>query len=227
MSAIISLEKVSKIYNLGTAKEVVALKDVSLQIKRSSLVLLMGPSGSGKSTLLSLIAALTRPTSGKVVVDGQTISKLPDRFAAAYRREKIGFIFQKFNLLEDLTVFENVIVPLIPTPTPLKELEQMAHAVMERFAIAHKKDMVVRKLSGGEQQRCAIARALIDNPPIILADEPTANLDSALTEQFLQILGQLKQEGKTIVIATHDPRFADLEIVDEIYEVREGNVFLS
>ncbi|SMC09156.1 ABC transporter ATP-binding protein [Nitratiruptor tergarcus] len=227
MSAIISLEKVSKIYNLGTAKEVVALKDVSLQIKRSSLVLLMGPSGSGKSTLLSLIAALTRPTSGKVVVDGQTISKLPDRFAAVYRREKIGFIFQKFNLLEDLTVFENVIVPLIPTPTPLKELELMASAVMERFAIAHKKDMVVRKLSGGEQQRCAIARALIDNPPIILADEPTANLDSALTEQFLQILGQLKQEGKTIVIATHDPRFADLEIVDEIYEVREGNVFLS
>ncbi len=225
--AIIKVEGVSKYYNLGTPKEVAALGDVTLQIAKGSLVLLMGPSGSGKSTLLSLIAALTRPTSGRVVVDGQIISKLPDRFAADYRREKIGFIFQKFNLLEDLSVFENVIVPLIPTATSLGRIEKMAKNVMERFFIAHKRDMMVRKLSGGEQQRCAIARALINDPPIILADEPTANLDSALSEQFMQILGELKREGKTIVVATHDPRFAQLSIVDRIYEVREGHVSCS
>ncbi len=220
----IELVKVTKIYNAGTSKEVRALKDVTLSIPKGACVLLMGPSGSGKSTLLSLIASLTRPTSGRVVVEGEVVSKLPDRFAADFRREKIGFIFQKFNLLEDLSVFENVVLPLVPASIEAEKLEKRAYEVMKKFSIAHKAAMSVRKLSGGEQQRCAIARALINNPPIILADEPTANLDSALTEDFFEILQDLKNEGKTIVIATHDPRFEKLDFIDSIVEVQEGHV---
>ena len=220
----IELVKVTKIYNAGTSKEVQALKEVTLSIPKGACVLLMGPSGSGKSTLLSLIASLTRPTSGKVVVDSEVVSKLPDRFAADFRRKKIGFIFQKFNLLEDLSVFENVVLPLVPTSIEAERLEKRTYEVMKKFSIAHKADMRVRKLSGGEQQRCAIARALINNPPIILADEPTANLDSALTEDFFHIMQELKSEGKTIVIATHDPRFEKLGFIDSIVEVQEGHV---
>ncbi len=221
---IIVCENVTKIYGYKTAKEHVALKDVNLKIAKGSFVLLMGPSGSGKSTLLSLIASLLRPTQGRVIVDGEVVSKLPDRFSADFRRQKIGFIFQKFNLLEDLSVQENVLVPLIVSDESIKVIEEKAKRAMQRFAIDHKALMPVRKLSGGEQQRCAIARALVNDPPIILADEPTANLDDALARQLIATLDELKKEGKTIVVATHDPRFLDLD-VDALYEVKEGNVY--
>jgi len=221
---IIKIENVSKIYNLGTPREIVALKNISLSIKKGELVLLMGPSGSGKSTLLSIVAALTKPTNGKVIVKDELLSKIPDKFAALFRRKYIGFIFQKFNLLDDLTVFDNVILPLVPSDLSFKEIFDMAKEVMERFSIDHKKDQLVRKLSGGEQQRCAIARALINNPQIILADEPTANLDLELSKSFIKILKELKNDGKTIIISTHDPRFEDLDFIDKIIYIQDGKL---
>ncbi len=221
---IIVIKNVTKIYNYQTNKEVVALKDINLDIKKGEFVILMGPSGSGKSTLLSIIATLTKPTYGSVKVKDEILSKLPDRFAALFRRAHIGFIFQKFNLIEDLSVFDNVVVPLIPSNVPSKTIEEKAKKVMKDFSIFHKKETTVRKLSGGEQQRCAIARAMINDPEIILADEPTANLDSKLTKDFIEIMKKLKKEGKTIIIATHDPRFEKLIFVDKIVYISEGKL---
>ena len=221
----IECSNLTKIYNKATPKEVKAIQNVNCTIADGEFVLLMGPSGSGKSTLLALIAALTRPTSGKVVVDGEIVSKLPEDFAALYRRQKIAFIFQKFHLLEDLSVFENVVLPLIPQNLSQKQIERKAYEVMKRFYIDHKAHVRVGKLSGGEQQRVAIARSMVNDPGIILADEPTANLDSTLTAQFIDILRELKAQGKTIVVATHDPRFLDIKEVDRVLQVSGGHVF--
>ena len=218
MSEIV-VDSVTKIYNQGSQKEVVALKDMSFEVKKGEVALLMGASGSGKSTLLSLIAGFLKPTFGKVVVKGEVISKLPDNFATEFRRKNIGFIFQKFNLLEDLSVKENVLLPLIPIEMKTKQMEEKANKVLELFSIKHKANQKVSTLSGGEQQRCAIARAMINEPNIILADEPTANLDKSLSEEFIEILKDLKYMGKTILIATHDSRFEDLEFVDRKIDV--------
>ena len=215
----IAIENVTKIYNSGSNKEVVAIKDISFEIKRGEVVALMGASGSGKSTILSLIAGFLNPTFGKVVVKGEVISKLPDNFRTQFRRENIGFIFQKFNLLEDLTVKENILIPLIPLDIDTKEMDKKAKKVMELFSIEHKANQKVSSLSGGEQQRCAIARSMINEPNIILADEPTANLDKNLSLDFMKILKDLKNMGKTIMIATHDSRFEDLELVDRKIDV--------
>jgi len=222
MEKIINIKNVTKIYNYKTDREVVALKDINLDIEKNEFIIFMGPSGSGKSTLLSIIAALTKPTQGSVIVKDEIISKILDNFATLFRREHIGFVFQKFNLLEDLSVFDNIVLPLIPTDIPFEVIEEKANRVMKEFSIFHKKDMIVRKLSGGEQQRCAIARAMINNPDIILADEPTANLDSKLTSDFIEIMKRLKEEGKTIIVATHDMRFEKLSFVDRIIYISDG-----
>lgn len=218
MSEIV-VDSVTKIYNQGSQKEVIALKDISFEVKKGEVALLMGASGSGKSTLLSLIAGFLKPTFGKVVVKGEVISKLPDNFATEFRRKNIGFIFQKFNLLEDLSVKENVLLPLIPLDMKTKQMDEKANRVLELFSIKHKANQKVSTLSGGEQQRCAIARAMINEPNIILADEPTANLDKSLSEEFIEILKDLKEMRKTILIATHDSRFEDLEFVDRKIDV--------
>jgi len=210
-----------KVYNLNTPKEVVALKEANFKIPKGSLTLITGASGSGKSTLLALIGALTRPTSGKVIVDGEIVSKLPQDFASLYRREKVGFIFQKFHLIEELNALENVSLPLIPTSQ--KSISR-AKELLTQFGLASKLSQPVGKLSGGEQQRVAIARSLINNPPLLLADEPTANLDTKLTQEFIETLAWLKKEGKTILVATHDPRFLKLDFIDKVLEVKEGYV---
>ena len=220
----ITLENVSKIYELNKNHNVTALEQINLHIKEGELVVLKGVSGSGKSTILSLIAALTKPTEGEVVVNEKRISKLPDSFASDYRQQDIGFIFQKYNLIPTLSVKENILLPLVPTNPAEDEAQAKLDKVLEQFQIAHKKDEMVRNLSGGEQQRVAIARAHVNNPKIIIADEPTANLDEKLSLDFIEILKQLKSEGKTIVIATHDPLFFDLEIVDRIVEVKAGKI---
>ncbi len=221
----IELKNATKIYNYKTPKELTALKDVNIRIEKGNFVLLKGPSGSGKSTLLSLIAGFTHPTFGRVVVKGEDISKLPDRFLSLFRRQNIGFIFQKFNLLDDLTLYDNLILPLIPDSIEYKELKSRAEKLLKDFSIYDKRDVLVGKLSGGQQQRAAIARALINYPDIILADEPTANLDSKLVYELFDILKKLKSEGKTIVVATHDERFEGLKEIDEIFTVKEGHVF--
>jgi len=222
----IKLKNINKIYNLNKNDTVHALKNINFSINEGELVILKGSSGSGKSTILSLIAALNKPTSGEVIVDGKQISKLPDNFASLYRRDNIGFIFQKYNLIADISVKENILLPLIPLNPKEEEVEKKLNMVMHQFKIAHKKESLVRNLSGGEQQRVAIARANVNNPKIIIADEPTANLDENLSLHFIEILKELKFQGKTIVVATHDPLFFGLDFVDKEVEVTNGTINL-
>ncbi len=220
----IELKNITKIYDLNKNDQVVALKDINLSINEGELIVLKGASGSGKSTILSLIAALNKPTSGEVIVDEKKISKLPDNFASVYRRDNIGFIFQKYNLIADISVKENILLPLIPLNPNANEIEKKLNVVMEKFKISHKKETLVRNLSGGEQQRVAIARANVNNPKIIIADEPTANLDEKLSLHFIEILKELKSSGKTIVVATHDPLFFELDFVDREIQVSNGTI---
>ncbi|MFA6191000.1 MAG: ABC transporter ATP-binding protein [Sulfurimonas sp.] len=218
----IELKNSTKIYELNRVDKVVALNDISLSIKEGEVVVLKGASGSGKSSILSLIAALSKPTSGEVIVDGKKISKLSDNFASVYRRDNIGFVFQKYNLIPNLSVRENILLPLVPLNLGAKDAENKLTLVMEMFHISHKADAIVKNLSGGEQQRVAIARANINNPKIILADEPTANLDEKLSLSFIEIVKSLKALNKTIVIATHDPLFFNLDFVDSVVEIHNG-----
>lgn len=220
----IELKEITKEYETGSAEIVRALKGISLFINKGELVVLRGASGSGKSTILSLIAAMSKPTTGEVIVGGERISKLQDNFASDYRRETIGFVFQKYNLIPTLSVKENIILPLIPMNLDAKELEDRLSRVLKMFHIEHKKEQLVKNLSGGEQQRVAIARANINNPKIILADEPTANLDEKLSLHFIEILRELKAQGKTIIVATHDPLFFNLDFVDRVFEIYQGRV---
>jgi len=221
----IELQEVCKQFMQGD-EEVYALNNISLAVKRGECVVLKGSSGSGKSTLLSLIAGLMQPSSGKISVDGKEISKLPEHFSAHLRRQKIGFIFQKFHLITHLSALENVIVPLIPENLPVNVLEEKAKRVMEQYGIAHKAQMRVNRLSGGEQQRVAIARALVNNPLLILADEPTANLDEMLSIALIEEFKKLKERGVTLLIATHDPLFFELPFVDRMVEIRNGEIIL-
>ena len=223
----IQIENVSKVFNEGTEQAFRALKSVTLSVKRGETVILSGVSGSGKSTLLSLIAALDKPSSGKIIVGGELISKLPDLHASAYRAKRIGVVFQHFNLLEDLSVEENVIVPIVHSGLPLSRIQQMAQKSMLSAAIEHKAEQPVNRLSGGEKQRCAIARALVHDPELILCDEPTANLDRANSLRFIEMLEMLHGTGKTMIVATHDPLFEDLSFVSRVVHMEDGMIARS
>lgn len=220
----ITLKNTTKIYEINKNNSVTALDKINLNIKEGELVVLKGVSGSGKSTVLSLIASLTKPTRGEVIVDGQRVSKLPDNFASDYRQRSIGFIFQKYNLIPTLSVEDNILLPLVPTNPNEDEARAKLDRVMEIFDIVDKKSTMVRNLSGGEQQRVAIARAIINDPKIVIADEPTANLDEKLSLDFIEMLRGLKSSGKTIVVATHDPLFFELDMVDRIVEMKSGKI---
>ncbi len=217
----ITLRDVSKIYRSGD-REIKALDNVSFQIEKGEKVLLKGVSGSGKSTILSLIAGVTKPTSGDIIVNGKRVSKLQDRFSSKFRQETIGFIFQKFNLIPNISAFDNIVVPIIPLNLDSQEIEKRVKKLLEKFNLEHRRDILVKNLSGGEQQRVAIARALINSPEIIIADEPTANLDRKLSLDFIEILKSL--QDKTVIIATHDPIFFDLDIMDRVIEIEKGEV---
>jgi putative ABC transport system ATP-binding protein len=222
--AYIEIEGLSKVYNFGRADELTALANVSLSIDSGEVAVLTGPSGSGKTSLLSLIGCMARPTQGKVVIAGKDVAKLPERFLTAVRRQRFGFIFQQFNLIRDLSVLENVMLPLYPLDLGMAAMKDKAIPILEQLKISHKKNLKVKKLSGGEQQRVAIARALINEPEVIIADEPTAHLDRRLAQEFLDILEALHHEGKTIVIATHDPFVYDNSLVEKIVSMRDGRI---
>ena len=222
----IELKNLTKIYEVNKNNKTTAIKNINLSINKGELIVLKGSSGSGKSTILSTLAGLCKPTSGEVIINNERISKLPDNFASIFRREHIGFIFQKYNLIPNISVKENILIPLIPQNPSSKEVEELLISTMKKFKIEHKKDDIVKNLSGGEQQRVAIARSQINNPSIIIADEPTANLDKDLSLHFIDILKELKQTGKTIIVATHDPLFFDLDFVDRLIEVSNGEIVL-
>ncbi|MCX8084781.1 MAG: ABC transporter ATP-binding protein [Calditerrivibrio sp.] len=200
---IITLEKISKVYT-SKREKITALNNINLNIERGSFVLIKGRSGSGKTTLLNLISALDKPTTGKIVVDNIDITKLSDPFSAEYRRKKIGFIFQQFHLLEDITVFENVLLSMIPTKNDFQYIKNTILEVSKRFDMEKFLETPAWKLSGGQKQRVTIMRALANDPPIILADEPTSNLDNNLSKELMNILQELNRNGKTILIVSHD-----------------------
>ncbi len=203
----ISLRSVSKHYN--GKRQVVALDTVDLQIQRAEMVAIVGPSGSGKSTLLNLIGGLDRPTTGDIQIDGRSISTLPDDDLTRLRRDKIGFIFQFFNLLPSLTCVENVALPLHLKGLPRRDIEKRARDLLELVQLGARLDHLPDELSGGERQRVAIARALAFYPPILLADEPTGNLDSKTGAEILNLIHDLHERlSATILIVTHDPAVA-------------------
>lgn len=220
----IKISNLYKTFNEGKPNEFCALKNVNLGIGAGETLILKGVSGSGKSTLLSIIGALSKPSSGEVLVGGRNISKLPDAAASDFRRSQIGFIFQAFNLLEALSVKQNIIAPLTLLNLSGRELDERAQNAMEIANIAHKKDQIASKLSGGEKQRCAIARALVTDAPIILADEPTANLDRQNSLTFIEILRRFKELKKTVVVATHDALFDELSFVDRYENIAGGEI---
>jgi putative ABC transport system ATP-binding protein len=221
---IVRVEEVSKYYNKGKANEVLAVSDISVRIMRGDFAVLKGPSGSGKTTLLSLIGCMARPTSGSIVVSGKDVSHLPERFLTDIRRKTFGFIFQQFHLIQGMSVIQNVMVPLFPTDSRLSELEKKAERILEGLGMSKRMNFPVQGLSGGEQQRTAIARSLINDPDIILADEPTAHLDTALSLEFMEIVKRFRNTGKTVIIATHDPIVFENETIDFVADMRDGRV---
>lgn len=220
----IKTQGVKKVYNLGKPDEMTALHDVSVQIDRGRMTVLKGPSGSGKTSLLSAIGCMSRPTEGRILIDGKDVVKLPERFLADMRRKKFGFIFQQFHLIRNLSVHDNILLPLYPTDMMPAEMKKRALAIMNKFSIAGKENLKVKNLSGGEQQRVAIARALINDPAVIIADEPTAHLDKKLAAEFMEILGALCDEGRTVIIATHDPFVYEHSLVGKIIAMRDGRL---
>ncbi len=203
----IELKNAGKKYQQG-AREVHALRDVSLFIKKGEFLSIMGPSGSGKSTLLNLIGGLDQPTSGQIFIDGKPLHGISDNELTLIRRKRVGFIFQFFNLLPVLTAIENVSLPLLLDGAPLSEIRPKAIALLEKVGLGERAEHRPEQLSGGEMQRVAIARALVTNPAVLLADEPTGNLDSHTSEEIFMLLKALNDQGQTIVMVTHDPKAA-------------------
>ena len=203
----IELKNVSKRYLRG-AQEVHALRDVSLSIKKGEFLSVMGASGSGKSTLLNLIGGLDQPTSGEIFIDGRPLHGISDYELTLIRRRRVGFIFQFFNLLPILTAVENVSLPLLLEGTPYPEVKPKAVKLLEQVGLGARTEHRPEQLSGGEMQRVAISRALISDPAVLLADEPTGNLDSQTSEEIFMLLRNLHDQGQTIVLVTHDSRAA-------------------
>ncbi len=207
MMSLIEVRKLSKTYN-GGDECVMALIELDLKIERGEFISVMGPSGSGKSTLLTIMGGLNHPTGGDVVVDEIPIYKLPLERLADFRREYLGFIFQSFQLIPYLTVIENVMLPLAITERSNREQAEMAGEILKRMGLKGKERRLPDRLSGGEQERVAIARALVNSPPILLADEPTGNLDSKTGREIMDFFKTVNKEGQTIVMVTHNPENA-------------------
>jgi len=224
VSALIELSGVTKVFHEGRHNALVALEGIDLAIEEGRITVLKGPSGSGKTTLLTILGCLARPTAGRVRVAGEVVSNLPETFLADMRRRTFGVVFQQFHLVTGLSALTNVMLPAYPTGRRHGEIARRAGALLHQLGLARLAQARVEWLSGGEQQRVAIARALINDPPVILADEPTANLDSALSAEFLGILGGLRDEGRTVILSSHDPRVCDAPLVDHVVRLLDGKL---
>ena len=220
--AFIELEKVTKTYGNGDAKRANVLHEVSLSIEEGEFACLMGPSGSGKSTLLTILGAMNHPTTGRVIIDGVDVYGLNDERRADFRREYLGFVFQQHHLMSYLSAIENVMLPLATVRIPSAEKASRAAAVLSQVGLAGKEHRLPNQLSGGEQGRVAIARALVNQPPLILADEPTGTLDSTTGEEIMEVFLRLNNEGQTIFMVTHNAENA--QAAHRILHIRDGRL---
>jgi len=221
MQGLIHLENIQKSYFMGN-QAVPVLKGIHLDIFQNEYVALMGPSGSGKSTLMNILGCLDTPTAGKYVLNGHDVSQMPDSMLADVRNREIGFVFQQFNLLPRLSAAENVALPLVYAGVGKKERHERAIAVLEKVGLAERSHHRPNELSGGQCQRVAIARALINNPSLILADEPTGNLDSRTSDEIMEIFGAIQAAGNTVVLVTHEEDIA--QHAKRIIRLKDGVV---
>jgi putative ABC transport system ATP-binding protein len=224
MGAVISAEGVSRVYNRGRPDEIAALDGVDFEVPEGEALVLRGASGSGKSTLLGVAGCMVRPTAGRIRVLGREVASLPEDHLTLLRRATFGFVFQQFNLIRGLSALENILIPLYPLPLRSGAMRSRGRLLLDRFGLAPRAGVAVERLSGGEQQRVAIARALVNDPRIVIADEPSAHLDRALTEQLLALLEGIVREGRTVVIASHDPAVCDHPFVRTVVDLRNGRV---
>jgi putative ABC transport system ATP-binding protein len=224
ISKVIELKNIQKTYRIGEG-EFAILKGIDLQIEEGEFIALMGPSGSGKSTLLNIVGCLDRPTGGSFLLLGQDISLTSDDELARLRREELGFIFQTFNLIGRISVQKNVEVPMMLSGVMRKKRKERALELLQDVGIAHRSEFSPQNISGGERQRVAIARALANDPKIIIADEPTGNLDLKNSNDVMNILSKLNQEGRTIIMVTHNPEIT--ENCSRVIKLRDGRILES
>lgn len=224
MTIMIRLVEIRKVFNAGRPNEFAAIQGVSLTLEDQKATVLKGPSGSGKTTLLSLIGCMARPTEGRIWLRDREITSLPERFLTEIRRKTFGFVFQQPNLIKGLSALDNVLLPALPLGEPHGAMKKKGLRLFEMLGITSKAQEKVEWLSGGEAQRVTIARALINDPEVIIADEPTAHLDTARSREFMDILGRLKGEGKTLILSSHDPLVYESPVVDRVVRVRDGRI---
>ncbi len=220
----IDLKDIYKVFNKGRHDELTAVDGVSLVFESERVMVLRGPSGSGKTTLLSMVGCMARPTAGRIHLEDREISSLPERFLTEIRRRTFGFIFQQFNLVKGITALENVMLPAYPLGESHQALKKRARDLMDLFGVLPRASARVEWLSGGEAQRTAIARALINNPSVIIADEPTAHLDTKLSGEFMDIVARFKEQRKTVIMASHDPLVYESTVVDRVITMRDGKI---
>ena len=217
----IQLQNIKKVFSTEEV-ETWALREVDLEVREGEFVAIMGPSGCGKSTLLNIIGLLDNPTEGTYLLNGRDVSTLKENDRTDIRKGVIGFVFQSFNLIDELNVYENIELPLLYMGIPARERRRRIEAVMDRMAISHRRNHFPSQLSGGQQQRVAIARAVLPNPKIILADEPTGNLDSKNGREVMDLLSELHREGTTIIMVTHSQH--DASYADRIVKLHDGEI---
>ena len=217
----IQLQNIKKVFSTEEV-ETWALREVDLEVREGEFVAIMGPSGCGKSTLLNIIGLLDNPTEGTYLLNGRDVSTLKENDRTDIRKGVIGFVFQSFNLIDELNVYENIELPLLYMGTPARERRRRIEAVMDRMAISHRRNHFPSQLSGGQQQRVAIARAVLPNPKIILADEPTGNLDSKNGREVMDLLSELHREGTTVIMVTHSQH--DASYADRIVKLHDGEI---
>jgi len=222
--SIIKLESIDKVFNPGKPNEFQALQGITLEIEPKTITVIAGPSGSGKTTLLSITGLMSRPTAGRITVLTKETTLLSENFRTLFRRHHIGFLFQEFHLIYDLKVSENLKLVLYPDGIPLHQLEERSSFLLAKFGILKKAHLRTSILSGGEKQRLALARALMADPEILLIDEPTAHLDTKLSLQVVEDFKKLREDGKTLIIASHDPLIVEGELPDSVLHMSDGRI---